>query len=77
MIGSDSILSDQDWTRTEKFQGPLISASCFNVVCSRDEHWTGFELDWIRAMTNFIDFGLDPVCKMLHKFKIRTGFGPS
>jgi len=28
-------------------------------------------------MTNFIDFGLDPGCKMLHKFKIRTGFGPS
>jgi len=20
-------------------------------------------------MTNFIDFGLDPACKMLHKFK--------
>ena len=28
-------------------------------------------------MTNFIDFGLDPDCIMLHKFKIRTGFGPS
>ena len=24
--GSDSILSDQDWTRTEKFHSPLISA---------------------------------------------------
>jgi len=23
--GSDSILSDQDWTRTEKFHSPLIS----------------------------------------------------
>jgi len=26
MTGSDSILSDQDWTRTEKFHSPLISA---------------------------------------------------
>ena len=25
--GSDSILSDQDWTRTEKFHSPLISAA--------------------------------------------------
>jgi len=25
--GLDSILSDQDWTRTEKFHSPLISAS--------------------------------------------------
>ena len=28
-------------------------------------------------MTNFIEFGLDADCKMLHKFKIGTGFGPS
>jgi len=25
--GSDSILSDQDWTRTEKFHSPLISGA--------------------------------------------------
>jgi len=25
--GSDSISSDQDWTRTEKFNSPLISAA--------------------------------------------------
>jgi len=25
--GSDSIFSDQEWTRTEKFHSPLISAS--------------------------------------------------
>jgi len=25
--GSDSVLSDQDWTRTEKFHSPLISAT--------------------------------------------------
>jgi len=27
--GSDSVLSDQDWTRTKKFRGPLISVSSF------------------------------------------------
>jgi len=42
---------------------------------SRDEHWTGLGLDWIRTMTNFLEFELDPDCKMLHKFGIRTGFG--
>jgi len=38
---------------------------------SRDEHWTGLGLDWIRTMTNFVEFGLDPDCKLLHKFRIR------
>jgi len=33
--GSDSILSNQDWTRTEKFLSPLIS--------SRDEHGPGLD----------------------------------
>jgi len=28
-------------------------------------------------MTNLVDFGLDPDCKMLQKFRIRTGFGLS
>jgi len=48
-----------------------------SVVQPRDEHWTGFGLDWIRTMTNFVDFELDPDCKMLHKFRTRIGFGLS
>jgi len=28
-------------------------------------------------MAKFVDFGLDPICKMLHKFRIKTGFGLS
>jgi len=40
----------------------------------RDEHWTGLGLDWIRTMMNFVEFGLDRNCKLLHKFRIRTGF---
>jgi len=43
----------------------------------REEHWTGLGLDWIRAMTNFVDFGLDPECKMFHKFRIKIAFGLS
>ena len=43
----------------------------------RDEPWTEFGLDWIQTMTNVFDFGLDPDFKMLHKFRIRTGFGLS
>jgi len=30
---------------------------------ARDEHWTGIGLDWIRTVTNFVEFGLDPDCK--------------
>jgi len=37
----------------------------------------GLGLDWIRIMTNFIDLGLDPYCKMFHEFGIRTKFGLS
>jgi len=44
-------------------------------IRSRDEHWTGIGLDWIRTKTNFVGFGLDPDCDFLHKFRIRTGFG--
>jgi len=29
-------------------------------VGSIDEHWTALGLDWIRTMTKFVDFGLDP-----------------
>jgi len=45
------------------------------VLWFRDEHWTGLGLDWIRTMPNFVESGLDPDCKLLHKFRIRTGFG--
>jgi len=48
-----------------------------HVVHGRDEHCTGLGSNWIRTMTNFVDFGLDPGCKMLQKFRIRTGFGLS
>jgi len=44
---------------------------------TKDEHWTGLGSDWIRTMTNCVDFGLDPDCKMLNKFWIRTGFALS
>ena len=37
----------------------------------------GLDLDWIRTMMNFVDFGLDPDCNMLQKFRIGTGFGLS
>jgi len=47
------------------------------MVITRDEHWTGLGLDWIRNMMNFVDFVLDPDCKMLHIFWIRTEFGLS
>ena len=46
-------------------------------ACARHEHWTGLELDWIRARTNFVNFGLDQGCKMLYKFRIRAGIGLS
>jgi len=45
------------------------------VVVDRDEHWTRLGLDWIRTMTNFVELGLGPDCKLLHKFRIRTAFG--
>jgi len=38
-------------------------ANHYATVGYRGEHWTGLELDWIRATTNFVDLGLDLVCK--------------
>jgi len=29
----------------------------------RGEQWTGLGLDWIRAIANFVEFGLDPQYK--------------
>jgi len=39
-------------------------------TCSRDELWTGLGLDWIRTTANFVEFGLDPDCRLNH-FAIR------
>jgi len=48
--GSDSISSDQDWTRTEKLQSPLVSArhAIFSVAFVSYQRWdriwiTGFD----------------------------------
>jgi len=32
---------------------------------TRDEHWTGLGLDWIRTIANFVKFGSDQDCKSL------------
>jgi len=53
-----------------------VSETIWHLL-GRDEHWTGLRLDWIRTITNFVDFGFDPDCNMLQKFRIRTGFGLS
>jgi len=40
--GSDSILSDEDWTRTEKFHSPLISGVSVEhdpVTCVKRNSW--------------------------------------
>jgi len=34
-------------------------------VRSRDEHWTGLGLDWIRSIANFAEVSIDPECKAL------------
>ena len=33
------------------------------LTLGKDEHWTRLRLDWIRTITNFRGFGLDPDCK--------------
>jgi len=38
----------------------------------KDEHWTGFGLDWMRTIANFVEFGLNPNCKSLQN----SGSGP-
>jgi len=42
--GSDSILSDQDWTRTEKFHSPLISGSDLGRPITSLGHQGGWRL---------------------------------
>ena len=45
---------------------------------SRGQHyWTGLGLGWIRTMPNFVESGLDPDCKLLYEFRIRTELGLS
>jgi len=75
-------LSFPPWLKT--LVTPLMRASdCVTRIYdstrlqSRDEHWTGLDLDWILTITNFFDIGLDPDCEMVHKFRVRTGFGLS
>jgi len=62
---------------TNSFTNLVFNVSNRLCTClhTRDEHWTGLGLDCIRTITNSVDFGLDPDCKMLQKFRIRTGFG--
>ena len=45
------------------------------ITSGRNEHWPGLNLDWIRTMTDFVGFGLDPGCDFLHKFRTMTGCG--
>jgi len=52
--------------------GVALNARFITVVFSRDEHWTGLGLDWIRPMTNFAGFGLEPDWKLPHNL----GIGP-
>ena len=59
------------WFRPTLQQRKVERSAAWN----RDEHWTGLGLDWIRTMTNFDEFGLDPACKLLQKFRIRANFG--
>jgi len=66
------------WTRTGsrlKHFGTGAASEFEKVTPTRDEHWTGLGLDWIRATTNFVEFGLDPDCNSLQEIRIRTGFG--
>ena len=50
--GSDSILSDQDWTRTEKFHSPLISAVQLHPMdwlALRGRDWLGLTIFTARS----------------------------
>jgi len=43
-----------------------MRGACHILVPSlRDEPWTGLGLDWVRTITNFVVFGLDPGYKSL------------
>jgi len=56
--GSDSILLNQDWTQTEKFHSPLISA----------QRWARIRTgsDWIRTEANFDRIRTGSDCIFLH-----------
>ena len=55
------------------------SCSSLLLVLARDQRWAldWTWIGWIRTMPIFVEAGLDPDCKFLHKFRIRTGFGLS
>jgi len=54
----------------------VVNPNLLNGV-TKTEMSIGLDLDWIRAMRNFVESGLDLNCKLLYKFRIRTGFGLS
>ena len=58
--------------------GPgLKNFTARSFLCNLAEMSVGLDLDWTRTITNFVGFGLDPNCKSLQKFRIRTGSGLS
>jgi len=47
-------------------QQPQVAARCK----PGHQRWA---LAWTRTMPNFVEYGLEPDCKLFHKFRIRTG----
>ena len=50
----------------------LLVGSRDKRVHSRDEHFTGLGMVWIRSTANFVEFGLEPDCKSFQNL----GTGP-
>jgi len=56
--GSDSIYVDQDWTRTEKFHSPLISATYIMVdwLCDVTGNLSTLECPFLQKKSFYKDF---------------------
>jgi len=67
--GSDSIFSDQDWTRTEKFVSPLISALKSVTVT----HSILYHMDFM--LNIFTDTQCKPSTDLhiVHQYNVATG----
>ena len=64
--------SKQSWSTNYNKFSLIQSWSGQNWLHSRDEHWTGLGLDWIRTFANFVEFRLHSDCKTLLNLRSRA-----
>jgi len=62
-------------TKLDSIHYPQRSPRNKAIILKPNQRWTlrtGLGVDWSRTITIFLESGLDPDCKSLQKFRIRS-----